>query len=371
MNFRILKRFYTLRQNNKKMYSKNSEKLIPLTHFFSSILRFWTLIFLFIILISSWGCKSKNSNNLTIDIPKEEAVEIRIHRYEKVLMSIDANNLRNELRKYKDEYAFFLNGNLEDTLNIIKLYNYISDPTLHEIYDDLINKYPEVTNIEKDLSESFTYYKHYFPNKTIPKVYTYISYLDFNNRIIYLDTVMAIALDMYLGADYKLYSSVKIPHYISNRLDSSNIVIDCMKTIAQSNLSFNPDNKTLLDNIIYLGKILYFTDAMLPNVKDELKISYTKNQLEWCNKNEEEIWAFFIKNNLLYNVDYYKIRQFFTEAPTTKGFNNSPPRFGEWIGWQIVKAYMNENNKITLAELLEENDSQKILHLSKYKPKKQ
>ncbi len=353
------------------MYYYYSKKQISISQLMYSMLRFWSLFFLFIILINSWGCKNKNSNNLTLDIPKEEAVDIKIHRYEKVLMSIDANNIRNELIKFKDEYAFFLNGNLDDTLNIIKFYNYISDPTLHEIYDNLIAEYPEVTNIEKDLSESFTYYKYYFPNNPIPKVYSYISFLDYDNRIIYLDTVMAIALDMYLGADYKLYSSVKIPHYISRRLDSSNIVIDCMKTIAKSNLSFNPDNKTLLDNIIYLGKILYFTDAMLPKVKDELKISYTKSQIEWCNKNEEEIWAFFIKNNLLYNIDYYKTRQFFTEAPTTKGFNNSPPRFGEWIGWQIVKAYMNENNKVTIAELLKENDSQKILHLSKYKPKKQ
>ncbi len=317
------------------------------------------------------SCKDKKSTKLIIDIPKEESVDIKILRYEKVLMNIDANNIRNELKKYKNDYSLFLNGNLDDTLNILQLYNYISDPVLHEIYEDIVKKYPDLSSLEKELSSAFTYYKHYFPLKPTPKIYSYISYLDYENRIINVDTVMAIALDMYLGENYKMYPSVKIPKYISARLDSNYIAIDCMKSIAAKMTDFNSENKTLLDNILYLGKILYFTDAMMPEKAEELKIGYTKDQLEWCRKNEENIWAFFIKNNLLYNSDYFKIRQFFTEAPSTKGFKDAPPRFGEWIGWQIIKSYMNENKNAKIDELLKENDSQKILKISKYKPVKQ
>lgn len=317
------------------------------------------------------ACKDKKNTKLIIDIPEEESVNINIHRYEKVLMNIDANNIKNELKKYQSEYALFLNGNLDDTLNIIQLYNYISDPVLREIYDDILKKYKDLSWLEKELSQSFTYYKHYFPAIKTPKIYTYISYLDFENRIINVDTVMAIALDMYLGENYKMYPSVKIPKYISARLDSNYIAIDCMKSLAEKMTDFNLESKTLLDNILYLGKILYFTDAMLPEKAEELKIAYTKEQMEWCSKNEENIWAFFIKNNLLYNSDYYNIRQFFTEAPSTKGFKDAPPRFGEWIGWQIIKSYMNENKNATLEELMKENDSQKILKISKYKPVKQ
>jgi hypothetical protein len=317
------------------------------------------------------SCKNKNNTKLNIDIPKEAYLEIKIHRYEKILMNIDANNIRNELKKYKDEYALFLNGNLDDTLNILQLYNYISDPALREIYEDIEKRYPDLSSLEKELSSAFTYYKHYFPLKPTPKIYSYISYLDYENRIINVDTVMAIALDMYLGENYKMYPSVKIPKYISARLDSNYITIDCMKNIASKTINFNYENKTLLDNILHLGKILYFVDAMIPSKAEELKIGYTKDQIDWCKKNEENIWAFFIKNNLLFNSDYFKIRQFFTEAPSTKGFKDAPPRFGEWIGWQIIKSYMNENKNANLEELMKENDSQKILKISKYKPVKQ
>lgn len=328
----------------------------------------FTVLLIAIIVFTS--CKNKSNNNLAIEIPKDEAVEIKIHRYEKVLMNIDANNIRNELKKFKSEYALFLDGNLDDTLKVLQLYNYISDPTLHEIYDDIILKYPDIKYLEKDLSEAFTYFKHYFPLKPTPKIYSYISFLDYENRVLYLDTVMAIALDMYLGADYKMYPSVKIPRYISNRLDSNYITTDCMKSIAISMIDFSPENKTLLDNMIYLGKILYFSDAMLPKLNEEIKIGYSKTQLDWCKSNESNIWAFFLKNNLLYNSDYYKIRPFITEAPTTKGFKDASPRFGEWMGWQIVKSYMNENKKATIEDLFKENDSQKILQISKYKPQK-
>jgi hypothetical protein len=37
------------------------------------------------------------------------------------------------------------------------------------------------------------------------------------------------------------------------------------------------------------------------------------------------------------------------------------------VGLQIVRSYM-KNNEVTLAELMKETDSQKILNKSKYRP---
>jgi hypothetical protein len=59
-----------------------------------------------------------------------------------------------------------------------------------------------------------------------------------------------------------------------------------------------------------------------------------------------------------------------TEAPSTKGFTNSAPRMTDWIGWQIIKQFHSNNKNISLSNLLKENDAQKILELSRYKPKK-
>ena len=49
--------------------------------------------------------------------------------------------------------------------------------------------------------------------------------------------------------------------------------------------------------------------------------------------------------------------------------NQSPGRVGRWIGWQIVKSFMNQNPKTSAQELLS-MPFQKLFYLSKYKPKR-
>jgi hypothetical protein len=39
-----------------------------------------------------------------------------------------------------------------------------------------------------------------------------------------------------------------------------------------------------------------------------------------------------------------------------------------WLGQQIVKSYMKHNSDVTLEDLMNEKDAQKILSKSKYKP---
>ena len=66
-----------------------------------------------------------------------------------------------------------------------------------------------------------------------------------------------------------------------------------------------------------------------------------------------------------------KIQKFLNPAPFTPGVgekNDSAPRLAVWTGWQIVKQYMDNNPNVTLQQLMGDNDAQKILNGSKYKP---
>jgi uncharacterized protein YjaZ len=42
---------------------------------------------------------------------------------------------------------------------------------------------------------------------------------------------------------------------------------------------------------------------------------------------------------------------------------------GQWLGWQIVRSYMENNDDVTLEQLLAMN-TKTIFENSKYKPKK-
>lgn len=114
-------------------------------------------------------------------------------------------------------------------------------------------------------------------------------------------------------------------------------------------------------------------DQIMPEqMADTLKIGYTQKQLDWCKVFEADIWAYLIQNNLLYETNFNKIQVFLSEGPFTPGLgenNSSAPKLGVWVGWQIVRKYMEEHPELSLQQLMAETDAQKILTQSKYKPK--
>ena len=91
--------------------------------------------------------------------------------------------------------------------------------------------------------------------------------------------------------------------------------------------------------------------------------------MEWCTEHEKDMWGYLIQNKFLYSNEVEVITKFTGEGPFTTGFvKESPARTGNWIGWRIVRDYMNANPKTTLDQLMTENDPQMILSKSKYKP---
>ena len=108
--------------------------------------------------------------------------------------------------------------------------------------------------------------------------------------------------------------------------------------------------------MIYSGKLLYLKDMIIPFKTDAQKIGYTQQQLDWVTVNQEQIWQYFIEKELLYSTDSKLPNRFINPAPFSKFYlaeidNESPGKVGQFVGWQIVKAYM-DNNDVTLTELL-------------------
>lgn len=316
------------------------------------------------------SCSGDGKSKLHVDVSKVNIEDIKIKRYGKDLFAVDPDNIKKGLDALSEKYYFFLGENIDDTLNLIQIKSYITDPYLKEIFSASMKKYPQLDELNENLTGAFRHYRYYFPDQQIPSVYSYISGLDFEHPLRLIDTVMIIALDMYLGKDAKFYKQIGLPVYKTTYLDEDYITPDCMKVIAKEKISFDVSGKTLLEQMIYHGKILYFADAMLPDLPDETKIKYTTDQLKWCQQNESIVWSFFIDQQLLYSKDLAAISKFLNDGPFTAGLSKeSPARLGHWIGWQIVRAYMG-NNDLRLKDLIDQNDAQKILLESSYKPGK-
>lgn len=329
---------------------------------------------LFIIVVSVFllqGCENRPTALKDVPSGKDLKPEVTILRYEQALFSIPPDQIREGLEKIYPQFRFFLGDNWQDTLNLLRIYNYVNDPNIRELYQVEMIKYPDMAFLKKSLNSLFDRLIKYYPEKSYPTVYTYVSGLDIELPVIYADTVMAISMDLFLGKNVTAYARAGVPDYMVNRFTEGNILPECAKAIADSIIITDVNRQTLLDFMLIEGKRLYFTDMMCPGVEDHLKIGYSADKLRWCQMNAASIWTFFIANQALFSSDPKIVGKMMTDAPFTSGFvNESPGRIGEWVGWQIVKAYMKANPGVTLQQLMQNIDSQLILQGSKYKPGK-
>jgi hypothetical protein len=129
--------------------------------------------------------------------------------------------------------------------------------------------------------------------------------------------------------------------------------------------------ENVINKMIWEGKLLYFVQAMMPKEKAELITGFTPEQLKWCRENEKIMWSYLIEHKLLFKTDYMTINKLTKDAPFTSYFpHESPGKAANWIGWQIVKKYMERHPDVTLSGLMNDSHYQKILDGSAYDPQK-
>jgi gliding motility-associated lipoprotein GldB len=244
----------------------------------------------------------------------------------------------------------------------------MKNPLWRELYTEVQKKYSNFEPVQKDLETLFKYIKYYFPKTKTPKVITVISEMDYNNKVIYADSLVIISLELYLGKDHKFY---QFPNYLKQNFGQKQILPDVVSSFSTQKIPPVSD-KNLLGQMIYFGKQLYLKDLLLPDYNDADKMGYTPEQVKWCQENESYMWRYFIEDGLLYNNDQKLNNRFINPAPFSKFYleidNESPGRVGAWIGWQIVRSYM-KNNEVSLQNMLKMN-AKEIFKKSKYKPKK-
>lgn len=306
-----------------------------------------------------------------VDLGSINIKMVELHRYEKALFTLDPQNLKQGLPTIADEFKIFLGEQYLEPVNLMRLQAFISDTAMLALYRETMRRYPDLTGQNSELTLAFRYFKYYYPEKAMPDVYTYISGLDIDNPVRYSEEGLVIGLDLFLGSTEPIYAKSGFPLYKIARMTSEQIAPYCMAEIGRSLVVVDGQKQRLLDLIIAEGKVLYFEELTLPGTADYIKIGYTSIQFDWCKANEVQIWAFLVENNLLFTTDPIAVGKLLTDGPFTSGFGNeSPGRIGAWVGWQIVRAYMQRNPELALAELMKGTDSQKILEGSRYKPRK-
>lgn len=315
-------------------------------------------IFFICILMLAVSCKSEDP------IEKEIAtipVDVNVERFDLAFKNAQTS----ELPKLKQAYPFMFSERIPDSLWVMRM-----NDTLQQLLASEVEKtFNNFQSVEDDIEGLFQHLKYYDKTFKEPRIITVTSDVDYRNKSIVTDTIVIIALDTYLGANHEFY--VDIPKYITQNMEQSQVVSD-LATNYSDKYIFQSQRKTLLDEMIYFGKQLYFKDKMIPFKTDAEKIGYTQAQLDWSIANESYIWQYFVERELLFNTDSSLPSRFLAPAPFSKFYleldNESPGRLGQYIGWQIVRAYM-KNNDVSLMDMLQ-RDASEIFNNSKFKPRK-
>ncbi|QKG79343.1 gliding motility lipoprotein GldB [Tenuifilum thalassicum] len=331
----------------------------------------WIIVTLIITTLIS--CKQNRFDK--IPTPKNSQ-EVKIVRFENDLFSLDTISIESEYKELSDKHTQFADLFTRGIIRIgksdsLKFYHYLkmflTDTMVQNCYRMVSETFPPNADFEKELKSAFARYSYFFPEKVMPKVYTYIS--GYNLSLAIDDSLVAVGLDRYLGKNTIQYTLLGIPRYIQRKMNPQKVSSDVMRAWLYGVFPFKDSVNNLLSRMIYEGQIMYLTKRMLPNQPDSLIFGYTPQQYKWCQRNEKNIWTYLIENKLLFTTNLLDINKMINDAPFTSGFSReSPGRTAVWIGYRIVEQFMERNQEYTLDDLMKVNDYQYILNKAKYKP---
>jgi hypothetical protein len=329
-------------------------------------------------LILSLSCRPERK----VDVSHID-VDITIERFDLAMDSLREDNVLDKNREWLGHYGYFYAdymqhmleaGNPRDSLEVAEvLREVIATDDFNALKTSVYNTFPDLTEQEAGLTDAFRHLKYYFPEITIPRFIAFFSGFAIQTPI--GADYIGIGLDMFLGADSKFYPALResIPYYISRRFTPENIVPRVVESFIREELYPQGElDATLLQHMVYHGKVMYVMERVMPELADSMHIGYTAQQREWANRFERDIWAWFLQENLLYEADYNRIQKYLGEAPFTPELgerNESAPKLGVFIGWQIVRKYMDRYPETTLQELLHIKDAQSVLDGSRYRGK--
>lgn len=316
-----------------------------------------------IIVFSLSACKKENENRWEVEI-KNPVKKVNVTD-----LSGEFYNSSVSLEDFKKKYPWF-QGSVPDAD-----YGERRKDTMEiRIYKEAISKINKA-KLDKDLLDLFSHIKNYFPKFQAPHIYLYSSVVDPQNVTdpIFLredENMMFVDVTGFMGDGNKNYKGLDL--YFQKSMTPDNLVPKISAFFAARLVPAQLEQQKFLDQIVYQGKIQILQDAFLPNVADNLKINYSKEQYDWAAANEANVWNYFVENDLLFSADADLSERFITPGPFSKFYTEvdreSSPQIAIWTGWHICRHYLKAHPEEKLQVFLKKNATE-IFNGSDYRPK--
>jgi hypothetical protein len=313
----------------------------------------------------STGYKKK----LDVNCRNLEPQKLEVVEFNKVLFGLDTANFEAEYRAILPQFeAFLIEDPSEQEVGYMK--DFVTDTFMLKINELVCETFHDIDKVSEEIKGVYQHYRYYYPDFNVPPTFTYVSGI-YSNRPHSIDAECAlIGLDFYLSNNDLIYDKLGFPRYQSRRLQPAYLTRDIAEELYYYTFGNRINQKTVIDEMVAQGKMLYFIEAMNPALPDSVILGYSTPQMEWAQDNEGAVWAAVVGNNMLYTNNVDNKRMLFNDGPFTAPFGDaSAPRLGDYIGLQIVRSFMTNNDE-TLQNLMKTTDYQDVFQRSQYKPRK-
>lgn len=325
---------------------------------------------LVLIVFYCWSCGNDEEQCVFAPDVSAADVEVNFERLEDTLANITSKEdllgfltrqpvLRDEMLRRR-EYP-------NDSVFVNEMFKRFTNPGIDTLLAETRRVYGDGSALEQEFRKAFAHIKYYYPHFQPPRIKTVITGLDTDLYV--TDSLIVVGLDFFLG-DNATYRP-KTYDYLMRRYDPDDIVPSCMLIYGISPRFNQTDlkDRTVLADMIAYGKSFYFAKHMLPCTPDSVLIWYTPEEIVGAHQNEDLIWARFVQDKVLFSTNVMDKKNYLGDRPvTTQVGEKCPGRIGQWVGWQIVKEYMDHHPDTSLPELMQMRDAQSLFKSSNYRP---
>lgn len=272
----------------------------------------------------------------SLDTVKTNLVQLH-QEYGSLLMYELSQNIRRRITdtSYKAVYQFYQSEYIQ---------------ALEKVKDSMYQFLPEH---EHKIDNAFQYLAYHFGDTVLPQNILFMNKLF--SGITCGDTNISVGLESYINPNNPIIKQIpgnQLYQWQRDRMNMRYLEHDILFSWIRAKL-FTNINAKLAEHIVQAGKVLYTLNACFPDSSEAFIMRYNQKAYKWAVQNEGDVWNYLVKKQLLFKNQLKVNTNFINKGPTTEGLpEGAPDRMGQFIGYRMVKNYMNQNKNVTLQQLL-------------------
>ena len=308
--------------------------------------------------------------------------EFRVRSFHKEMLDLpksDSVAVEKLMRVYGDFWYDYSEvilriGPHNDTATVSEFRNFLVHESVTETLaaiDTTSGSDEKIAEFSREIEDAFKRFHALMPAEPVPDIVLMNS--SFNFPVFPTETYLAVGLDWFIGHEHPILDKLPpemFPQYKKLRMHPDLMTVNAFRGWMLVNFQNRGyTGKSLVEDILYWGKVFWLVDKCMPDMHDHLMMDWTPMELQWALENETLIWKELQPSDVLYETNKTVYNRWINEGPFTRAGSipqESPDKLGVWMGWRIIEDYMEANPDISIDELFAQRDTYELLRT--YRP---